>query len=119
MNYKPIAAGNQSNGNAGTKSCDDAGKMESLPGKDYILLPLWPADLLLSQSGDSSKDSECSDQEKDDNVSSTNNVNTTSDGNNTNNVNAVSSTINAAGIEVNVVGAKTSIELPDDLNMHE
>ncbi|GKB52053.1 retrovirus-related pol polyprotein from transposon TNT 1-94 [Tanacetum coccineum] len=74
MNYKPIVVGNQSNGNAGTKSCDDAG-------------------------GDSSKDSECSDQEKDDNVSSTNNVNTTSDGNNTNNVNAVSSTINAAGIE--------------------
>ncbi|GKD16483.1 putative ribonuclease H-like domain-containing protein [Tanacetum coccineum] len=30
-----------------------------------------------------------------------------------------SSTVNAAGIEVNVVGAKTSIELLDDLNMSE
>ncbi|GKD13614.1 hypothetical protein Tco_1198021 [Tanacetum coccineum] len=29
------------------------------------------------------------------------------------------STVNAAGIEVNVVGAKTSIELPDDPNMPE
>ncbi|GJU14537.1 hypothetical protein Tco_1142503 [Tanacetum coccineum] len=46
MNYKPVVAGNQSNGNAGTKACDDAGKarMETVPGKDYILLPLWPKD---------------------------------------------------------------------------
>ncbi|GJS39407.1 ribonuclease H-like domain-containing protein [Tanacetum coccineum] len=130
MNYKPVVAGNQSNGNAGTKACDDAGKarIETVPGKDYILLPLWPADLLFSQSskssldagfkpsgddekkvtkepgkegGDSSKDSECSDQEKEDNVNSTN-------------------TVNAASTnEVNVVGAKTSIELPDDPNMPE
>ncbi|GJX52992.1 putative ribonuclease H-like domain-containing protein [Tanacetum coccineum] len=130
----------------GTKACDDAGKasMETVPVKDYILLPLWPTDPLLSQSlksspdagfkplgddekkvtkkpekegGDSSKYSECSDQEKDDNVNSTNNVNTASDGNITNNVNAVSSTVNAAGIKVNAVGIKTSIELPDDPNM--
>ncbi|GKG29799.1 hypothetical protein Tco_0419697, partial [Tanacetum coccineum] len=26
INYKPDVAGNQSNGNAGTKACDDAGK---------------------------------------------------------------------------------------------
>ncbi|GKF40990.1 hypothetical protein Tco_0124332 [Tanacetum coccineum] len=42
-----------------------------------------------------------------------------SDGNITNNVNVVSSIVNAAGIEVNNVGAKTSIELLDDPNMHE
>ncbi|GJR48590.1 putative ribonuclease H-like domain-containing protein [Tanacetum coccineum] len=130
MNYKPVVAGNQSNGNAGTKACDDAGKarMETVPGKDYILLPLWTADPPFSQSsksspdagfkpsgddekkvteepgkegGDSSKDSECSDQEKEDNVNSTNNVNA------------------ASTNEVNVVGAKTSIELPDDPNMPE
>ncbi|GJR92794.1 retrovirus-related pol polyprotein from transposon TNT 1-94 [Tanacetum coccineum] len=86
--------------------------------KDYILLPLWTADPPFSQSsksspekkvtkearkegGDSSKDSESNDQEKEDNVNSTN-------------------TVNAASTnEVNAVGAKTSIELPDDLNMHE
>ncbi|GJS92612.1 putative ribonuclease H-like domain-containing protein [Tanacetum coccineum] len=124
-----------------TKSCDDAGKtrMETVPGKDYILLPLWPADPLFSQSsrsspdagfepssdgekkvdGDPRKEDDRDDQEKDDNVNNTNNVNTASDRNNTNNVNAVSSTVNAADIEVNVVGAKTSIELPDDLNMPE
>nr|GEX08379.1 hypothetical protein [Tanacetum cinerariifolium] len=47
MNYKPVIARNQSNGNVGTKACDDAGKarMEIVPGKDYILLPLWTADL--------------------------------------------------------------------------
>ncbi|GJR62973.1 ribonuclease H-like domain-containing protein [Tanacetum coccineum] len=51
--------------------------------------------------GYSSKDSKSNDQEEEDNV------------NNTNTVNAGSTN------EVNVVGAKTSIELPDDLNMLE
>ncbi|GJR43606.1 ribonuclease H-like domain-containing protein [Tanacetum coccineum] len=50
MNYKPVVAWNQSNGNAGTKACDDAGKarIETIPGKDYILLPIWLDDLLFS-----------------------------------------------------------------------
>ncbi|GKB89710.1 hypothetical protein Tco_0961982, partial [Tanacetum coccineum] len=58
MNYKPVVVGNQSNGNAGTKACDDAGKarMETVLGKDYILLPLWTADLPFSQSSKSSPD---------------------------------------------------------------
>ncbi|GJV93926.1 putative ribonuclease H-like domain-containing protein [Tanacetum coccineum] len=130
MNYKPVVAGNQSNGNAGTKACDDAGKarMETVPGKDYILLPLWTADPPFSQSsksspdagfkpsgddekkvteepgkegGDPSKEGESNDQEKEDNVNSTNNVNA------------------ASTNEVNAVDAKTSIELPLDPNMPE
>ncbi|GJS44839.1 putative ribonuclease H-like domain-containing protein [Tanacetum coccineum] len=42
MNYKPVVAGNQSNGSTGSKACDNAGiaRMETIPGKDYILLPL-------------------------------------------------------------------------------
>ncbi|GJX48457.1 putative ribonuclease H-like domain-containing protein [Tanacetum coccineum] len=87
--------------------------------KDYILLPLWTADPSFSQSLKSSpndgskpssddekkvdedprKDNESIDQEKDDNVNSTNNVNA------------------ASTNKVNTVGGKTSIELPDDLNM--
>ncbi|GJS41211.1 hypothetical protein Tco_0566254 [Tanacetum coccineum] len=52
------------------------------------------------------KDSECKDQDKEDNVNSTNNVN------------IVISTLNATCTnEVNVVGGKTSIELPFDLNV--
>ncbi|GJV44999.1 putative ribonuclease H-like domain-containing protein [Tanacetum coccineum] len=99
---------------------------------DYILLPLWTADPPYSQDPKSShddgskpssddgkkvdedprKDSECKDQEKEDNVNSTNNVNTAD------NVNTVSSTVNVAGTnKVNVVGGKTSIELPYDPNM--
>ncbi|GJS43031.1 putative ribonuclease H-like domain-containing protein [Tanacetum coccineum] len=128
MNYEPIVAGTQSNGFAGTKASDNAGqaRKETEPVKDYILLPLWTADPPYSQDPKSShddgskpssddgkkvdedprKDSECKDQEKEDNVNSTNNVNT------------VSSTVNAAGTnEVNVVGGKTSIELPFDPNM--
>ncbi|GKD40012.1 hypothetical protein Tco_1260219 [Tanacetum coccineum] len=57
-------------------------------------------------------------QEKDDNVSSTNNVNIARV-NNTNTINTVSPTVNAAGIEVNAVDQKSSIELPNDPNMPE
>ncbi|GJT05220.1 putative ribonuclease H-like domain-containing protein [Tanacetum coccineum] len=58
MNYKLVVAGNQSNGNACIKACDDAGKarMETVPGKDYILLPLWTADSPFSQCSKSSQD---------------------------------------------------------------
>ncbi|GKF49513.1 hypothetical protein Tco_0142764, partial [Tanacetum coccineum] len=104
-----------------TKACDDIGKakMETIPGKDYILLPLWTVDPPYSQDPKSSqddgskplsddgkkvdedlrKDSEGINQEKEDNVNSTNYV-------------------NAARInEVNDVGGNTSIELPFDPNM--
>ncbi|GJR94711.1 putative ribonuclease H-like domain-containing protein [Tanacetum coccineum] len=42
---------NTSNIAGSTKACDDAGKtrMETVPGKDYILLPMWPAGPLFSQ----------------------------------------------------------------------
>ncbi|GJR28201.1 ribonuclease H-like domain-containing protein [Tanacetum coccineum] len=52
MNYKPVVTGNQSNANAGTKACDDACKarVETIHGKDYILLLLWPQDLQFSSS---------------------------------------------------------------------
>ncbi|GJU87316.1 putative ribonuclease H-like domain-containing protein [Tanacetum coccineum] len=121
MNYKPFVTRNQSNGNAGTQACDDAGKarMETVTGKDYILLPLWIADPPFSQSSKSSqddgfepssddekkvdedlrKDSKSIDQEKDDNVNSTNNVNA------------------ASTNEFNAVGGKTNIKLSDDPNM--
>ncbi|GJX15196.1 ribonuclease H-like domain-containing protein [Tanacetum coccineum] len=140
MNYKPVVAGNQSNGNASTKSCDDAGKsiMETVPRKYYILLPLWHADIPFSQNSKSSPDAgfkPSGDNEKkvtkelgkeggdpsnkNDNVNNTNTINTASDRNNTNNVNTVSSTVNTAGIEVNAVSSNTSIELLNDLNMAE
>ncbi|GJT01251.1 putative ribonuclease H-like domain-containing protein [Tanacetum coccineum] len=123
-----------------TKACDDAGKarMEAVPGKDYILLPLWPTDLPFSENSKSSPDdvfkhSEYNEKKvteepgkeggdpnnKNDSVNITNNINTASDGNNTNNVNTVGSTVNTAGIEVNAVSSNTSIELPKDPNMPE
>nr|GEW48389.1 retrovirus-related Pol polyprotein from transposon TNT 1-94 [Tanacetum cinerariifolium] len=117
VNYKPVIARNQSNGNAGTKACDDVGKarMETT-GKDYILLPLWTVDPLISKESKSSQndgfqpssddgkkvnedprqESECKDQEKEDNVNNTNNVNV------------------AGTNEVYGVGANTNNELPFD-----
>nr|GEY80818.1 putative reverse transcriptase, RNA-dependent DNA polymerase [Tanacetum cinerariifolium] len=48
MNYKPFVVGNQSNGIA------SKAKVETIPDKDYILLPLWTQGPLFSSS---SKDS--------------------------------------------------------------
>ncbi|GJV57851.1 putative ribonuclease H-like domain-containing protein [Tanacetum coccineum] len=58
MNYEPVVAGNQSNGSAGIKACDDAGKarMETVPGKDYILLPFLTQDPSFSSSSKDSPD---------------------------------------------------------------
>ncbi|GJX44588.1 hypothetical protein Tco_0261264 [Tanacetum coccineum] len=141
MNYKPFVTGNQSNGSAGTKACDDAGKArtETLFGKDYILLPMWLANPLFSQNSKSSPNvgfkpsgedenkvtkepgkegaNSSNDQEKDDNINSTDNIYTTSDGNSTNNVKAVSSTVNAAGIEDNDVVKNIVYGCADDPNI--
>ncbi|GJS79256.1 ribonuclease H-like domain-containing protein [Tanacetum coccineum] len=134
INYKPVVAGNQSNANAGTKACDDAGKarVETVLGKDYILLPLWTQDPPFSSSpkdspdarfkpsveeekkdaedpgnedGNPSKEGESVDQEQDANV------------NNTNNINTVSQTVNAVGIKDNVVDKNIVYGCDDDPNM--
>ncbi|GJZ42831.1 putative ribonuclease H-like domain-containing protein [Tanacetum coccineum] len=137
MNYKPNVAGNQSNGSAGTKACDNVGKagVETVPDKDYILLPLWTQDSPFSSS---SKDSPVAgfkpsreEEKKDDKdpgnedskISSTNKprVNQEKDANvnSTNNINIVSLTINASGIEDNVVDENIVYGCADDLNMPE
>nr|GEW24356.1 hypothetical protein [Tanacetum cinerariifolium] len=112
-----------------TKDNNNAGqaRQKKVPGKDYILLPLWTADPPFLQDPKSSQDdgfkpsndvgktvnevlrqeNEGKDQEEKDSV------------NNTNRVNAVSSTVNATSNKVNVFGGRSSIELPDDLNMLE
>ncbi|GJS01996.1 hypothetical protein Tco_0318504 [Tanacetum coccineum] len=59
MNYKPVVTGNQSNGNAGIKECVmqvKATNGDSTIRKDYILLPMWPADPLFSQNSKESPD---------------------------------------------------------------
>ncbi|GJY71136.1 putative ribonuclease H-like domain-containing protein [Tanacetum coccineum] len=52
MNYKPVVAGNQTNGNAGTKESKDAGQAEkkTVPSHEYILLPLCTKNPPLSSS---------------------------------------------------------------------
>ncbi|GJY97187.1 ribonuclease H-like domain-containing protein [Tanacetum coccineum] len=137
MNYKPVVAGYQSNGSTGTKACDNAGKarMETIHGKDYVLLPLSIQDPPFSFSSKDSPDAgfkPSGKEEKkdakdpgneDSEVLSTEEprVNQEKDAsvNNTNTINTVSPTVNTAGIEVNVVDPKTSIELPNDPNMPE
>ncbi|GKB19010.1 retrovirus-related pol polyprotein from transposon TNT 1-94 [Tanacetum coccineum] len=115
MNYKPVVAGNQTNGSQSTKETIDAGQAEkkTVSSQEYILLPLLTSDPSLSKgskdspdagfkpSGDEKKkDSEDPgnednevpstkeprvNQEKDANVNNINNINAASDGNSTNN----------------------------------
>ncbi|GJY11275.1 putative ribonuclease H-like domain-containing protein [Tanacetum coccineum] len=125
MNYKPVVTGNQSNGSAGTKACDNAGKarVKIIPGKDYILLPLLTQDSPFSSSlkdspnagfkpsgEEEKKDAKVLEKEsgvskKDENV------------NNFNNINTVSSTVNTASINDNAVDENIVYGCEDDLNM--
>ncbi|GKD90637.1 hypothetical protein Tco_1366144 [Tanacetum coccineum] len=117
-----LVAGNQSNSSAGTKACDNAGKakVETVPGKDYILLPLLTQDLLFSSSSKDSpnaefkplgeeekKDAKVLEKEsgKDENVSSTNNINN------------ISSIVNTASINDNTVDEYIVYKCEDDPNM--
>nr|GEZ11120.1 ribonuclease H-like domain-containing protein [Tanacetum cinerariifolium] len=58
MNYEPIVAGTQFNSFVGTKVSDNAGqaRKETTHVKDYILLPIWTADLPFSQDSKSFND---------------------------------------------------------------
>ncbi|GJY91740.1 putative ribonuclease H-like domain-containing protein [Tanacetum coccineum] len=131
MNYKPVVAGNQANGNAGTKVCDNAGKarMETVPGKDYILLPMWPTNPLFSQNSKESPDAgfkPLGEEEKIDtkdpgneNEASGNNseVPSTKEPRKDQRVNQYTNNVNSVNSTINVVDPKTSIELLNDLNM--
>ncbi|GKD91177.1 hypothetical protein Tco_1366684 [Tanacetum coccineum] len=135
MNYKPVVAENQSDGSAGTNVCDSASKarVETVLGKDYILLPLWTQDLQFSSSSKDSPDvgfkplgeGEKKDAEDPGNEDSEGpsieepRVNQEKDANvnNTNNIYTVSPTDNAAGIEDNAVDETIVIGCADDTNM--
>ncbi|GKC71889.1 ribonuclease H-like domain-containing protein, partial [Tanacetum coccineum] len=58
MNYKLVVAGNQTNGNAGTKENIDAGQAgkKIVPDQEYILLPLLTSDPSLSKISKDSPD---------------------------------------------------------------
>ncbi|GJZ60166.1 putative RNA-directed DNA polymerase, eukaryota, reverse transcriptase zinc-binding domain protein [Tanacetum coccineum] len=137
MNYKPDVIGNQSNGSTGTKTRDNAGKarMETVPGKDYILLPVWPTNPLFSQSSKDSPDAgfkpsgeeEKKDAEdpgnEDSEVPSTGESRVNQEKgvsvNITNTINTISPTVNAAGIEDNDVDENIVYGCADDPNMPE
>ncbi|GJR30938.1 putative ribonuclease H-like domain-containing protein [Tanacetum coccineum] len=135
MNYKPVVAGNQTNGNAGTKENINAGqdRKKLVPDQNYILLPLLTSDLLLSKSlkdspdagfkpsGEEEKiDSEYPENE-DSEVPNTeeSRINQEQDANvnSTNNINTVSPTVNADDIENNAVDENIVYRCIDDPNL--
>ncbi|GJX74874.1 putative ribonuclease H-like domain-containing protein [Tanacetum coccineum] len=133
--FRPIVAGNQSNGIAGTKACENAGKarVETVPSKDYILLPFLTQDPPVSSSLNDSPDAgfkPSGEEEKkdvehleneDSEVPNTEEprVNQEQDEsvNSTNNTNTVSSTFNTASIKDNDVGENIVYGCVDDPNM--
>ncbi|GJT76338.1 putative ribonuclease H-like domain-containing protein [Tanacetum coccineum] len=135
MNYKPVVAGNQTNGNAGTKENIDAGQARKkiVPDQEYILLPLLTSNPSLSKSSKDSPDAgfkPSGEEEKidaqhpeneDSNVPNTEEprVNQEQDKsiNSTNNINTVSSTVNTASIKDNAVDENIVYGCIDDPNM--
>ncbi|GJS35575.1 putative ribonuclease H-like domain-containing protein [Tanacetum coccineum] len=117
MNYQPVYAGNQTNGSACTKSCQDAGKegLKKVLEKEYILLPLWAADPQVSSQPKTFPDGglkPAEDGEKED-------ANARVDQEEEEVVNSIN-TLNAANTkEVNAVGEGAGLELPHDPNMPE
>ncbi|GKD55696.1 putative ribonuclease H-like domain-containing protein [Tanacetum coccineum] len=135
MNYKPVVAGNQSNGNVGTKENIDAGQDQKkiVPDQKYILLPLLTSDLSLSKSSKDSPDAEFKPSGEEEKIDSEHQENEDSEVpnteeprvnqeqvanvNNTNNINNVSPTVSAADIENNVVDENIVYGCIDDPNM--
>ncbi|GJW97550.1 putative ribonuclease H-like domain-containing protein [Tanacetum coccineum] len=135
MNYKPVVARNQTNGNAGTKENIDAGQdgKKIVPDQKYILLPLLTSDPLLSKSSKDSPDAgfkPSGEEEKIDSKHQENEdsevpntqeprVNQEQDANvnSTNNINTVNPTVSAADIENNVVDENIVYGCIDDPNM--
>nr|GEV36490.1 hypothetical protein [Tanacetum cinerariifolium] len=127
MNYKPVVARNQSNSSTGKV------RVETVPDKDYILLPLWTQDPLLSSSfkdspgngfkpsGEEEKKNDEDPRNKDNKVLSTEeprvNQEKDANGNSTNNINTVSPAANAASIKYNAVDENIVYGCADDLNM--
>nr|GEZ35966.1 ribonuclease H-like domain-containing protein [Tanacetum cinerariifolium] len=126
MNYKPVVAGNQPNGNACTKENFDAGQAgkKTVPDQEYIRLPLWTQDSLMSPddsfkpSGEEVKEVVESpgkdvprqeSQEKDATINITNN--------NTNNPTVVSSNVHVDGLKDNVVDEDIVYGCTDDPKM--
>ncbi|GJV83283.1 putative ribonuclease H-like domain-containing protein [Tanacetum coccineum] len=135
MNYKPVVAGNQTNGNAGTKENIDAGQdgKKIVPDQEYILLPLLTSDPSLSKSSKDFPDAGFKPSREEEKIDSEHSENKDSkvpnteeprvhqeqdaNVNNTNNINTVCPTVNAADIENNTVDKNIVYGCIDDPSM--
>ncbi|GJR92433.1 putative ribonuclease H-like domain-containing protein [Tanacetum coccineum] len=97
-----------------TKACDDVGKdrMETVHGKDYILLPMWPEKKDIEDPENENSEAPSTEesrvnQEKDASVNSTNTINT------------VSPTVNTIGNKDNVIDENIVYGCDNDPNMPE
>ncbi|GJW65398.1 ribonuclease H-like domain-containing protein [Tanacetum coccineum] len=135
MNYKPVVAGNQTNGNAGIKENIDASQdgKKIVPDQEYTLLPLLTSDPSLSKSLKDSPDARRKPSEEEEKMDSEHlenkdsempntedpKVNQEHDANvnNTNNINIVCLTVNAADIENDDVDENIVYGCIDNQNM--
>ncbi|GJT80537.1 putative ribonuclease H-like domain-containing protein [Tanacetum coccineum] len=112
MNYEPVVAGNQSNGSAGIKACDDAGKAR---------METDSLDARFKPSGEEEKKDAKDPENKDSEVPNTEEprVNQEQDANvnSTNILNTISPTVNVVDIENNVVNENIVYRCDNDPNM--
>ncbi|GJX16922.1 putative ribonuclease H-like domain-containing protein [Tanacetum coccineum] len=108
MNYQPVFAGNQTNGNAGTKENIDAGQaeMSAVPGPQYVLLPFLTSESQNPKSSedeiadDAGKKNGVEDPAKEDDINGPGEATNT---NNTNRLNTVSSFVNTVSSSFTIV----------------
>ncbi|GJW80691.1 putative ribonuclease H-like domain-containing protein [Tanacetum coccineum] len=135
MNYKPVIAENQTNGNAGTKENIDTGQdgKKIVPDQEYILLLLLASDPSLSKSskdfldagfkpsGEEEKMDSEHPENKDSEVPNTKEPRVHQDQdvnvNSTNNINTVCPTVNVVDIESNIVVENIVYGCIDDPSM--
>ncbi|GKF33331.1 hypothetical protein Tco_0106531, partial [Tanacetum coccineum] len=135
MNYKPVTAENQTNGNASESSSNDAGQSgkKIVPEHDYILLPLWTSNLSISKDPKDTEDVVPSDDaqrktSKEDDalqdefermVAQEKAAKAANDTSSTNSLHTVTTPVNAASSSVNAASSSfvQSDALPDDPKM--
>ncbi|GJY41219.1 putative ribonuclease H-like domain-containing protein [Tanacetum coccineum] len=116
MNYEPVTAGNQTNGDAGIETNVNAGqaRQEKASDHEYILLPLMLSNSPLSSSSQSTDNKDADEKEGFDNVDDQERIDSS-----TQDVNTVRPSINTASENINTRSSNinTASPIPNDPSM--
>ncbi|GKF51000.1 hypothetical protein Tco_0147467, partial [Tanacetum coccineum] len=123
MNYEPVTAGNQTNGDTGIETNVNAGqaRQEKASDHEYILLPLMLSNSPLSLSTQSTNDKDADEvpDKGDDDVSQTKDLDQEMTDSSTQDINTAGPSINTASENINTgsLNINTASPIPNDLSM--